>query len=160
MTTCVSDESLVEIATGEGTGVARAHLRTCRHCAERAAALSEDLRVVRHALLEGPLPTTERPARWAWLPAAGALATAAVVALVWAATPTMRVRPLSDAPLASLASDDVSLAVFDASERTVAAHASDSAYVQAALNGGWPCGEDQLYGVDCGAAETVAFYTE
>ena len=159
MTTCVSDEALVAIATGESTGAARAHLRTCRHCAERASALNDDLRLVRHALLEGPLPTVVRPARWAWLPVTGALATAAVVALVWAASPMMRAHPPSDAAFASLASD-VSLAVFDAPERAVAAHASDSAYLQAALNGGWPCGEDGLYGVDCGAAETVAFYTE
>lgn len=158
MTTCVSDESLVAIATGEGTAAARAHLRTCRHCAERAAALNDDLRVLRHALLEGRLPTTVRAARWAWLPVSGALATAAVVALVWAASPTMRAHPPSD-PLASLASD-VSLAVFDAPDRSVAAHASDSAYLQAALNGGWSCGEDGLYGVDCGAVEAIAFYTE
>jgi hypothetical protein len=159
MTTCVSDESLVAIATGEGTAAERAHLRACRRCAERASALNDDLRVVRHALLEGPLPTTARPARWAWLPVTGALAATAVVALVWAASPAMRAHPPSAAPLASLASD-VSVAVFDAPDRSVAAHASDSAYLEAALNGGWPCGEDGLYGVDCGAAETVVFYTE
>ncbi len=33
MTTCVSDEALVAIATGEGSAAARTHLRTCRHCA-------------------------------------------------------------------------------------------------------------------------------
>ena len=159
MTACVSEKSLVAITAGEGSAAERAHVGACRRCAARAAALEDDLRLVRETLVDGPLPVTVRSDRWSWAPLAGALAATAVLTLVWSARTATPPRTPSDAPLAALAGD-VSVALFDAPQRTAASRVPDSAYLQAALDGGWPCGEAGLYGVDCGAAETVAFYTD
>lgn len=160
MNPCVSEETLVAIATGDATAAERAHARECPRCAARALALADDLRLLRRALVEEALPAATRMPRRHWLPVAGALAATAMLALVWTAPwHATRSRPVYVAQLSSLARD-VSFALFDPSQRVAASQLSDSADLQAALGGGWPCGGPGLYGVDCGAAETLALYNE
>jgi hypothetical protein len=163
MNRCVSEETLFALATGDGSAAERAHVRDCPRCAARAAALGDDLRLLRQALLEEPLPVTARAPRrhGSWLPIAGALAAAALLALAWAAPwrAPPAARPVQVAQVSSLARD-VSAALFEPSHAATVAQVSDSAYIEAALNGGWPCGGLGLYGVDCRGADTFALYDE
>jgi len=161
MNRCVSDETLVAIATGEGGAAERTHARQCPRCAARAAALADDLRLLRHALLEEPLPALDRAPRARWIPVAGALAASAVLALAWAVAPwrtAPAAQPIQVAQVSNLALD-ASVALFDPSPNTIA-QVSDGAYIEAALNGGWPCGGLGLYDVDCRGADVAALYDE
>ncbi len=160
MNPCMTEEILVAAATGDATAAERAHVRECPRCAARAVALDDDLRLLHRALVEEPLPGAMRVPRRRWMPVAGALAAAAMLALVWAAPwNATRPRPAYVAQMSSLARD-VSFALFDPSQQVAVSQLSDSAYLQAALGGGWPCGGPGLHGVDCGAAETLALYSE
>jgi hypothetical protein len=160
MNSCVSEEALVAVATGEGTRAERAHLRECPRCAARAEALGDDLRLLREALFEAPLPGAVRVPRRHWMPIAGALAATAMLALAWAAP--WRGAPPSGPGVGQMASLtlDVSVALFDPSRTASVAPGPDSAYLEAALNGGWSCGGLGMYGVDCRGADTLALYEE
>lgn len=161
MNSCMSEESLVALATGEGTAAERAHVRECPRCAARYGALDDDLRLLRQALLEEPLPAAARAPRVRWrMPVGVALAATALLALVWAA-------PWRSAPTALPAgafqvsglARDVSAALF-APSQAVTVQLSDSAYFEAAIDGGWPCGGLGLYGFDCQGADALALYEE
>lgn len=159
MNPCVSEEALVAVVTGDGTLAERAHLRDCPHCAARAGALGDDLRLLRQALLEAPLPGAARVPRRHWIPVAGALAATAVLALVWAAPWHAAPAPSGVGQMASLALD-ASVALFDPWRTVAVAPGPDSAYLEAALNGGWSCGGLGMYGVDCHGADALTLYDE
>jgi hypothetical protein len=162
MNPCVSEEALVALATGEGTRAERAHVRECKRCTARASALSDDLTLLRQALLEAPLPGAVHAPRRHWTPIAGALLATAMLALVWAApwrSAPSPSRPLRVGQTASLARD-VSVALFDPARTVTVAPGPDSAYLEAALNGGWSCGGLGMYGVDCRGADALALYEE
>jgi hypothetical protein len=150
----------VAVATGEGTADERAHVRECARCAARCAGLTDDLGLLRQALLVEPPPTVARATRAGWLPVGAAMAAAALLALVWAAPwrPPHAPQPVRVVQVAGLARD-VSAALF-APVRPVAVvqPATDSTYLQAAINGGWPCGGLGRYGIDCQSADPLAYY--
>jgi len=160
MNACVSEPMLVALASGDGTAAARMHVRGCARCAARAAALAEDLRILRQALAEEPLPARARPARRRWIPWSLTAAAAALLAVVWAAPwRDAPGRPLSRVPPVSDLARDASAALFASSRTLEVAQLTDGAYLQAALNGGWPCGGLGLYGIDC-RSETLALDDE
>lgn len=160
MNRCVSERTLVELAVGEGSAVERAHLHECGRCADRYRALGDDLRLVRRVLLEEPPPAAVPVARARWMPVGVALAATALLALVWVA-PWRSVPPAPPARGVQVArvARDVSAALFE-SAQSVAVQLPDSAYLEAAIDGGWPCGGLGLYGFDCEGADALALYEE
>jgi len=157
MTGCVNEEVLVAVATGEGTVDQRAHVRECGRCAARCAALADDLGLLRDALLAGPPVTVARARRAGWLPVGTAMAAAALLALVWAAP--WRAPYVPPPVQVSGLAGDVSAALFaQVQPAAFVQPASDSTDLQAALNGGWPCGGLGRYGIDCQSADPLAYY--
>ena len=160
MTACLNEESLVALATGEGGAAERAHLRECGRCAARGAALAGDLATVREVLLFGPLPARVRAAHLQWLPVGGALAATALLALLWAAPwrqPHPPAPPVRVAQVSGL-ERDVSTALFAQTHSAAIVQPADTAYLEAALNGGWPCGGLGRYGIECQGADGLAYY--
>lgn len=143
MTRCLDDQQLFEALTETGATADRLHVKSCRDCAARAALLRSDLEQIGSVLGAPPL---HRPQRWQrpawsnWLPLAAGLAAAAaalIAVLAWP-HPTTRVAS-SDTDITEF-TRDVAHALFAANTTAGWNHrVPDSAYLDAALYGGWPC---------------------
>lgn len=150
MSRCLADRTLLLICDGESTEAYQAHLQTCTACATRYQQLIHDLKVIGQVLQEAPPSQASRSRshvlRLRWMPMAAAVAV--VLALVWGG---MRVWWLSPPPFSLTAShedvlqfmeEEVASALFSTTEARVAAMpapVSDMTYLQAALEGEWPC---------------------
>jgi hypothetical protein len=157
MTQCLPDDVLWLLSEGEGASAERTHLEGCATCTDRYQQLAHDLQVIRQVLQEPPplsLPVrTRRRAVVRWAPVAVALA--AAVAVFWSGV--LKQQPPPTEPLTSakvrdeevkqFLTQEVSSALFATNELEVMplpTRVSSLAYLQAALDGGWPCERPRL----------------
>jgi len=160
MNRCVSDDTLLLLHEGAGTRAHQVHLASCESCRARSERLARDLRLIGQVLREPPLVEevlVTRPFLGAsWV--AGAAVSVALLFLVWGRG-WMRDLPFSELPsrttlsapassgevrdeeLAVLVVKTVTPALFSATELgggKLPKHATNLAYLKAALDGGWP----------------------
>ncbi len=148
MNTCLRKRTLLLLSAGEGTNEQRVHVATCASCAARYRRFVRELEVIEHMLREtSPPPAVSRRfPSWRWRPVMAALA--ATFVLVWGGLwlrQPFRL-PVSDEAYtedaSSFLADDLSPALFvtvDVQTTPILAPVSNSVYLQAALDGGWPC---------------------
>ena len=144
------DEVLWSMHEGEGTSAEETHLEDCAACRARYQQLAGDLKVLRQVLREAPpLPAPLQPRRVLqirWAPAVAVMA--ATLLLVWGQE-WLRVLTLPVSPLEARKNEEtlrfltkeIPLALFSLAELNpgkLPAHATNLAYLQAALDGGWP----------------------
>jgi hypothetical protein len=166
MSRCLGDRTLWRLSEGEGSCEEHAHVTSCLICAGRLRRLEQDLRHLRSALAEPPLPRLTlvhaRPVHLRWTTAAATLA--AMIVLAWfgvwwqrpSPPPPMDTRQESTWSLI----DGVSTALFPSFEigfTAIPDRLSDLDDLQAALAGEWPCeGPAAFANVDCNEDDTWA----
>jgi len=145
------DEILWLLHEGEGTSADRAHIEACPSCVARYQQLVRDLKVFRQVLRETPPPLQVAPQpryklQIRWVPAAAVMV--ATLLLVWGQE-WLRVLTLPVPPaearrnqeIAQFLTKELPLVLFsttDLSPGRLPARATNFAYLQAALDGGWP----------------------
>jgi hypothetical protein len=142
------NETLWLLHEGEGTHPDRAHLEECPSCAARHQQLARDLKMLGQVLRETPqvVPQPRRTLQIRWVPAAAVMAT--TLLLVWGQD-WLRVLTLPVSPtearrneeIAQFITQELPFALFSTAELSpgkVPARATNLAYLQAALDGGWP----------------------
>ena len=152
MNRCLRDEELWLLHEGEGSEAHRTHMAVCGKCSVRLRQLGEDIHLLSRTLREAPpVPTPARSRSflsWRWIPVAAACA--ATIFILWNGVPTKepsrhRTTVSSVArekEIINMLENDVYTALFtdeDLDLVTAPARVSTLAYVQAALDGGWPC---------------------
>ncbi|HJY83744.1 MAG TPA: hypothetical protein VKK81_21990 [Candidatus Binatia bacterium] len=150
MNTCLCNRALLLLSAGEGTSEQHAHLATCASCAAQYRRFVHDLEAIEQMLREtSPSPTVARrffPLRLRWRPVT--VAFAATLVLVWGGLWLRQPSwpPVSDEAriedVSRFLADEVSPALFatvDVRTAPIPAPVSNSVYLQAALEGGWPC---------------------
>ena len=163
MSRCLRDQTLLLLYEGEGTSADRDHLEVCTDCTTRYQRLGQDLKLIGQVLREPPplrqaqdrspqaLPYRFHPLRIRWMPVAAALAVTltSVWGGMWERSPSPPVLPAeagSEAVFLSL--EEMAAALFSTAEvsaELVPAPVSNLAYLQAALEGEWPCGEQEPF---------------
>lgn len=153
MSRCLREEALWLLAEGRGTEKERAHLGECDACTRRYRRLADDLARLGRIIRDGPPPSLRVHPRRArgirWVPAA--LVAAAVLAVVWGglwlreplrfAWSVFSAETLDEGEVRFL-KEEVFPAVFATAGISLGRlppEAPDEAYLQAALDGGWPC---------------------
>ena len=144
------DEVLWALSEGTGTSADRAHVDGCPACAVRYQQLARDLKVLGQVLRESPPRQAALQPRRAlqirWAPAV-AVMTATLLFLwgqEWLRVLTLPVSPLEarkNAETVRFLIKEIPLALFSTAELKpgkLPAHATNLAYLQAALDGGWP----------------------
>jgi len=150
MNACLRERTLLLLSAGEGTNEQRTHVATCAACATRYRRFVHELEGIEQTLREtSPPPAVSPrllPMRWRWRPVAAAFA--ATLALVWGG---LWLRQPSSPPVSMAArTEDLSLllenelapalfAMVDVRADPMPIQVSNSVYLQAALEGGWPC---------------------
>jgi hypothetical protein len=152
MSRCLREEALWLVSEGGGSRVDREHVEHCEKCSARLRQLKSDVQLLSWVLRETPPVQAKDFAfrgslwRWASVAAVGAVA----LALVWNGLLTRELRPpqptastvARQEEIVDILADEVSSALFtndDLAAVEVSARVSTLAYVQAALDGGWPC---------------------
>jgi len=150
MNTCLRDRALLLLAAGEGMHEQWVHLEACETCTRRYQRFVDDLGAIEQVLQETvPPPIVSLRLfsfRTRWVPVTAALALALV--LVWGSI--WRQQPSSSIATRKALSEDVSHfleneispVLFATNDLRIAAipePVSNSVYLQAALEGGWPC---------------------
>lgn len=152
MNRCPRDEELWLLHEGGGNDTHRAHVEKCAKCSVRLRQLREDLRILSRVLREAPpspaLARSRTLLSWRWIPVAAV--SAATLVVLWHEILTKE-PPRQRATVSSIAREkeiidalenDIYPALFTEEEldvTTLPARVSTLAYVQAALDGGWPC---------------------
>ncbi len=150
MNTCLRDRALLLLAAGEGTSEQHTHLETCATCATRYQRFVQDLEVIERALQEtspSPVVSSRRFSLWVrWIPIAAALAATLVLVWggVWLRQPSQPIatRNASSEDVSRFLANEISPVLFATNDlriATIPEPVSNSAYLQAALEGGWPC---------------------
>ena len=144
------DEVLWSIHEGEGTNAEQRHLEDCAVCGARYRQLTRDLKVLRQVLRESPPlltpPQPRRALQIRWVPAVAVMA--ATLLLVWGQE-WLRVLTLPVPPLEARKNEEtvhfltkeIPMALFATAEPNpgkLPTNATNLAYLQAALDGGWP----------------------
>jgi hypothetical protein len=157
MSRCLRDEGLWVLHEGGGNDAQRVHVKECVKCAARLQQLGSDLRVLSQVLREAPpIAAVERARRgsWRWAPLAAACA--AAVFVVWNGI-VIDQRPTQTTTVASAQRDqeiietlehEVYDSLFTNEDIDLALmprRVSTLTYVQAALDGGWPCERATLF---------------
>lgn len=151
MNTCPRDRDLILLAAGEDSPQQRAHVANCLDCAERYQRFAHNLTVIEQTLRDTSPPADRTPFpiffRWQWLPQAAALA--AAIVLIWGGLWlwSSQVQPtpvaLQDREKVEQFWEDIlAPALFaETDTRIFVAQSppSNSIYLEAALDGGWPC---------------------
>lgn len=169
MTTCLRDRDLILLAAGENSPQQAAHVAHCLVCAERYQRFAHNLMVIEQTLRDTSPPTARvlfpvlfsRP----WLPRIAALAT--VVVLIWsglwlwssqrqaalvAQYNQEKVEQFWDEVLAPALFAEPDTRIFVAQSPP-----SNATYLQAALDGGWPCDWQANPGLPSCAAHPFPF---
>jgi hypothetical protein len=156
MRQCLTKRLLVQVATGEGSLAEHAHLRLCADCSERYDALVEDLGLIGR-IFEAPPPAG---LRWragirslgVMLPAAAVLLAVLALAVGVGQWRTLAPLPMptgSRESLSALAAD-VSTALFaPADAATLPQLAAETGELQAALDAGRPCTQEEFLSGEC-----------
>jgi hypothetical protein len=150
MNACLRKRTLLLLSAGEGTNEQRTHVATCAACATRYRRFVHELEGIEQTLREPPPPLVASrrrlPGRLSWRPVA--VAFAAILMLVWGG---LWLRQPSLLPVSMAArTEDLSLllenelspvlfAMVDVRADPMPIEVSNSVYLQAALEGGWPC---------------------
>jgi hypothetical protein len=150
MDTCLRDRALLLLAAGEGTHEQRAHVEICITCAIRYRRFVRDLEAIEQVLQETvPSPVVSSRLfsfRARWVPVAAALA--AALALVWGSiwqqqpSQPIATRKAFSEDVSRFLANEISPVLFATNDLRIATlpePVSNSAYLQAALEGGWPC---------------------
>ena len=143
------DEALWSLHEGGGSGADRAHLEQCSACAARYRQLGRDLKVLGQVLREAPPLAAPRPRRALqirWAPAVAVMAATLLLAWgqEWLRVLTLPVSPLEarrNEEVVRFLTKEVPRALFSTAELNpgkLPAHATNLAYLQAALDGSWP----------------------
>jgi hypothetical protein len=152
MSLCLREEALWLVFEGAGSRLDREHVEQCEKCSARLRQLKSDVQLLSWVLRDPPpapaTAHTPRVLRWRWVSviAVGA----AALAFVWNGWLTREVRPpqptastvTRQEEIAEILADEVSSALFtndDLPAVEVSTRVSTLVYVQAALDGGWPC---------------------
>lgn len=151
MSRCLRDRTLLALVAGEETAHHRAHLTSCQACSTRYQRFVRNLHAIERVLLTTAPPVATpvdrvRPSVW-WAPVAVALT--AVLILSWGGfwqsaflpAPTPR-RTVQSEELFRFLENEVSPALFattDIGLPAFPAPVSPTDYLQAALDGEWPC---------------------
>ena len=145
MTRCLRRQALFLVSQGEGLPSQRSHLMRCARCAECYRAMVSASELAAEVLRDGPLPERAPQPRRAlhpW-PVAALAATGIALALVWRGVPGDW--PPRHATVTEETDEDTGLSlahvseVVFASDELVAPPDADGTYLEAALNGEWPC---------------------
>jgi hypothetical protein len=152
MNRCLHEEALWLVFEGGGSRVDREHVEHCEKCSAWLQQLKRDVQLLSWVLQNPPpAPAVTHAPRvllWRWVPVVAV--GAAALALVWNGLFTREVRPpqstsstvVRQEEVVEILADEVSSALFtndDLPAVEVSARVSTLAYVQAALDGGWPC---------------------
>ena len=144
------DEGLWSLHEGGGTGADRTHVEQCSACAARYRQLASDLKVLGQVLREAPplqaAPRPRRARQIRWAPAVAVMT--ATLLLVWGQE-WLRMLTLPVSPIEARKNEEtvrfltkeIPLALFSTAELDpgkLPAHATNLAYLQAALDSGWP----------------------
>ena len=156
MTRCLRRQALFVVSQGEGLPWQRSHLMRCHRCAERYRELVGASELAARILREGPLPERvpqPRSVLRPW-PVAVLAATGLALALVWRGVPGGWP---PQATVMEEADEDAGLSLAHVSEFAFAADEfdapsdADGTYLEAALDGEWPCEhEDGTPDPECG----------
>jgi len=154
MKRCLREYTLVILYLGEGTQEERIHLASCEGCSQRYQHLAQDWQRIEHSLRAGPpqhmrvRPVPSLTQRW--VPVAAALA--AIVLLVLAsvrgwhpASPVVE-KTTPQEEVVNFVETTVGPALF--ADETIPSvlpptPVSSETYVQAALDGEWPCEQNE-----------------
>lgn len=153
MTRCLRDYTLFMLYKGDGTEQQWTHLSTCLLCTVRYQQLVRDMEKIGEILEGNPPLRSAAPQsslfRQYWVPVVAACAT--MLLLMWGSvhwgpssrtTLTAKTQPQPE-NVSEFLQDSVAPALFSLtdinSEVATPVRVSSSAYVQAALEGGWPC---------------------
>ncbi len=150
MNACLRERTLLLLSAGEGTNEQRTHVATCAACATRYRRFVHELEGIEQTLHEtSPPPAVSPrflPIRSNWRPVA--VVFAAILMLVWGG---LWLRHPSSLPVSMAArTEDLSqllenelapalFAMVDVRVAPIPTQVSNSVYLQAALDGSWPC---------------------
>ena len=152
MSRCLREEALWAVLEGGGSRVDREHVEHCEKCSARLRQLNSDVQLLSRVLRETPPIQAKivafRGFPWRW--ASAAAVSVAVLAFVWNGLFMRELRPPQPpAPIVmhqeetvEILADEVSSALFmndDLATVEFSTRVSTLAYVQAALDGDWPC---------------------
>lgn len=152
MSRCLHEKTLWLVFERNGSRADRAHVEHCENCSARLQQLKSDVELLSW-VLRGTPPVQAKSSAfygfpWRW--AAVATVSVAILVFVWNGLLTQEGRPLQPATatgvrqeaIVETLADEVSSALFT-NDDLLAAEFSirvpTLAYVQAALDGGWPC---------------------
>lgn len=154
MSTCLKDSTLLLLVADGGTREQRTHLETCNACAARYRRVSHDLQAIERVLWEtSPALVVSSGLsipRTRWLPVAAVLTV--VVVLLWSGgwlrqPPQQSVSTkTATEEVVALLTKEVSPALFataDARVVPIPTPVSNEVYLEAALEGGWPCARQE-----------------
>lgn len=154
MNTCLKDSTLLLLLADGGTSEQRTHLDTCDVCASRYRRINHDLQAIEHVLWEtSPAPIV--PSRLSiprvrWLPVAAVLTVIVIVLWSngWLRHPPQQSVSTKTATkeVVDLLTREVSPALFataDARVVPIPTPVSTEVYLEAALEGGWPCARQE-----------------
>jgi hypothetical protein len=144
------DEGLWSLHEGGGTRADRTHVEQCSACAARYRQLASDLKVLGQVLREVPplqaAPRRRRTLQIRWAPAVAVMT--ATLLLVWRqewlrtlTLPVSSIEARKNEETVRFLTKEIPLALFSTAELDpgkLPAHATNLAYLQAALDGGWP----------------------
>jgi hypothetical protein len=150
MNTCLRNRALVLLSVGEGTREQQAHLATCASCATRYRRFVHDLEAIEHLLrVTSPPPAVFRRfllRRLPWRPMVAAFAAAFVlIGGGWWLRQSFQPPVSGEAyteDVSHFLESELSPALFatvDVHTTSIPSAVSNSVYLQAALDGGWPC---------------------
>ena len=164
MIRCLSEKQLWELYEAGGSVSERAHLDRCEACERHYQHLAGDLALIGQVLQE-PAPQTvslvqhQSPSiQWRWVPAVAAVAAAGLIvwggALVWEplkmAWTAVSSYDKETVEIARMMEQELMPVLFSTTETgfgSLPEQATDLDYLQAALDGDWPC---EQKGQECG----------
>jgi len=151
MSHCLSEHALLKLIAGDEATHRRAHLTHCLQCTARYQQLTRTLHAIEHTLATtapAALPVEDRPRQSiVWIPAVVVLTVMLLVAWVgWWRPSLLRSSPsqrtVQTEQIYQFLATEVAPAVFGAADvepPELPTPASPASYLQAALDGGWPC---------------------